>query len=547
MDFDGDDDDEYDNFSYDSEATESVTSVWSADDHRDDYLGSFSSNVQVGKVWVPMERIENLEDDNDDDDDNRVYTCQTLKVTRNFDDELSAREKSLLIRTFKKRPDIQKLMITLCPCCPGPHHSQLALDIVQADRREWLSITVDGYSKAQFVTDLLDRLDQVQSLNFGECNLDFGALEKQIPLLADLDTLRIEYHSWSSLDLKSLVCSVAKNGTLRRLSLSRGHFECCHGNRFVETLLFRLGDIPHLTTLNLSHCGLTDQEMCYLMTVVRSHPSLQHLHVGGNTCHSDESVLAVASLLRRKRSKLVDLNLSDVWTCPNPNCKVDLSPLFAALESNKTLKKLNLRRIRPAVDEIRSLGQMLRTNTTLQLLDVRHSECFSLAVHEELFDGAKTNRTLQGLRLTIGYRLLLAFPSPFDIHRHSHRYQLLYDRSEFYTHLNWAGRGVLNQDIPIALWPFIFARLNNHVVDERFHSDHHKPAVLYHLLRCPDGETENLPLAVSIAMNHSHRQALTTSPGTSDRLIRATRARAASRQQQQQQQPCQKRPRRISI
>ena len=172
--------------------------------------------------------------------------------------------------------------------------------------------------------------------------------------------------------------------------------------------------------------------------------------------------------------------------------QIDFEPIYTALASNTRLKVLNISRNALRLgDEFQyeALAAALETNSSLISLDIRGSDHLDHTAARYFFDALSKNRSLHSTLYT-------GCNSNWYWMHQANRTNL-----QFYPHLNYSGRNLLSRcnSIPLGLWPLIFGRVNKTATSSLYMAQD-IPSVLYHMLRCPDGEAE-IPLAVSIAMN----------------------------------------------
>jgi hypothetical protein len=515
-------DDDSDDYSYDDSTYDEERSAWSVEEDDQEYTDRTwkrDQEVNLQEVNLLTEQVQDWpgldQDETSDENETEDYNCKCLWLS----DTDRVVDVDQFLCHFQERLDIQRLVVDLSHSNNLNTTCEFALELLKSDpERDWSSVTIRGNPWCHFEF-LLSYLENAQCLTFVDLyNMDLNPLGQIIPRMPCLQTVRFENTSFYQLQFRgmSLNEGMARNGTVKRLLFSNCDLSTNDGdlqNDYAHELITGLSNIPHLTTLKLQSCELQDDHFCLLMNALKSLPYLAYLNVGGNLCCENKSVHAVASLLRRKRTKLIDLDISDVWDA------VDLSPIFSALETNKTLKKLNVKGcyLLEEINAAHNLAQLLRNNSTLQTLDLRENG-LNKKNAPVLLAAIQTNQSLECLRLEY------------------YQFSKASMQLKFYPHLNWAGRRLLNQPVPLALWPLVLARVNRSGSDDLglhcYHEEENVSKVLYHLLRCPDGETSTLPLAVSIAMNQ---------PTASRRPTRRRISRACSFVRNENAQPTKRR------
>jgi hypothetical protein len=467
-----------------SDSIDEQTSLWPQFKYRDDHNNTNNVTSRARGEQPPPK-------DNPLDDDEHLRLCldSQLPIYRNA-------LVPMLLKKFRKRPNIKRLAIKMGEGEPGSPH---ILKLLQADpHRQWKSVSFQGgvdynglvdLCSSQFISEVLDELEHVEALNLIETTTDLGRLAFQLSRYPRLHTLRFERPVNHLHRVVELTHALQQNSCLTRLSFS----ECTFfgtGNDMVQNhngtlidLVTGISNIPQLVTLKLCRCQMDDATLSFVVHALKKHPSLAHLHLGGNACISNRSIQAVAKLLSSKRSKLVDLNLSSVWDefyyeedPTDDGESLDFIPLFQALAKNTKLQKLYLAETPIKANAIAALADALKVNTSLTNIDLRGVD-MSFDAEAELVQIVASGRRVERLRISYCDRMC-----------------------NFIPHLNWAGCQLLSQslEIPLALWPLILSRVNLQT-NNRVHEEFDIPAVLYQMLRCPHGESSTMPLLVQMA------------------------------------------------
>ena len=274
--------------------------------------------------------------------------------------------------------------------------------------------------------------------------------------------------------------------TTESLSFSNSHF-CDNSISHLAEGMIRCPSIVHL---NLFSCNINDDEISELINVLRSqnHP-LKQLDLGRNKCGS----LAFRSLgdYLATTTELESLNLTlqhvefDMQT-------LDMSPLFPALITNKSLKALYLRG-NPIFDTLGNgsvLVQALTENDTLEKLMM--TDCFlSMEVLESILSNLANFKGLRCLwldgmqRQEISKRRSLARLATDGLRNNQNvtleELHFPFSFTDFIAELhlfldwNFGGRRLLllgngsnsegrtpnsNDTIPSSLWPKVLERIN---------------------------------------------------------------------------------------
>ena len=162
--------------------------------------------------------------------------------------------------------------------------------------------------------------------------------------------------------VKSLASALEMNGSLEELNLSWNGAGTGIGLMALgESLKRNRG----LKTLNISRCGIDDQGMKSLASVLEMNGSLEELNLSGNRAVTDIGLMALGESLKRNRG-LKTLNLS--------HCRIDdqgMKSLASALEMNGSLEELDLSG-NVAITGIghMALGESLKRNRGLKTLNI---------------------------------------------------------------------------------------------------------------------------------------------------------------------------------
>jgi hypothetical protein len=163
----------------------------------------------------------------------------------------------------------------------------------------------------------------------------------------------------------------------------------------------------------------------------------------------------------------LDLSSNGIFSWPG------IADLSAALAVNTSLTTLDLSLNKLGVDTIDKLAESLYHNTSLRTLNLQGNDAF---------------RTIAGVKTLLAVVRESSGLDRVETSRPDPPWSDLYDRElQWYTHLNWGGRRLLeDQDarVPLGLWPLLLARVNrNQNQNQTCHHDRRNvPSVLFYLL-----------------------------------------------------------------
>ena len=184
------------------------------------------------------------------------------------------------------------------------------------------------------------------------------ALGESLKRNRGLKTLNISCCGIDDQGMKSLASALEMNGSLEELNLS--------GNRAVTDIgLMALGESLKrnraLKRLDVSHCGIDDQG------VLEMNGPLEEMNLSGNRAVTDIGLMALGESLKRNRA----LKRLDVSHCGIGDQGV--KSLASVLEMNGSLEEMNLSGNRAVTDiGLMTLGESLKRNRALKRLDVSH-------------------------------------------------------------------------------------------------------------------------------------------------------------------------------
>jgi Ran GTPase-activating protein (RanGAP) involved in mRNA processing and transport len=352
-------------------------------------------------------------------------------------------------------------------------------------------------------------------------------LGARLAVLSSLKVLRLRFQNIDNAYAKTLVTGLKQNRSIRQLSFQHCNFEDIHAWKIIVK---GLSEMQHpLQALQFLFCNLQWPHLVQLEPFLSSSsPALKCLDLSGNFFISSEAVKTLFSWLGDETCRLQRLYLAAVW-CP-PMRGVDLFPLFHALSNNSSLKRLSLSCNDLQDADLCALAQVLRSNksvvthldlsnngtfswpgmadlsaalavnTSLTTLDLSHNK-LGVDTIDKLAEALRHNthlRTLylqgnDGFRTIAGAKALVAAIQEssgldrVETSRPDPPWSDLYDRElQWYTHLNWGGRRLLqDQDarVPLGLWPLLLARVNqNQQQKYHAHDQRNVPSVLFYLL-----------------------------------------------------------------
>jgi hypothetical protein len=268
---------------------------------------------------------------------------------------------------------------------------------------------------------------------------------------------------------------------LKHLDLSQCEFDATGSS--VNALCAGLKENVGLTKLKLENCQLEDDELADIVIALVSHPTLKELSLALNYAGSN-TIEAVSKLLGTQRNEqqrldhpvqvLERLDLGQ----QSPGHLQNLDLVYQALQHNNALKYLCLRENYLLRSQIPQLVQALRTNQTLEELNLEDCDLRKDGI-ELIIDNINHYRSLRKLWLrnnvtsrrdTVDVSGTL--PSKLEANHVMHL--LDYDEEwipeprrrqlvDFYLHLNRAGRCFLKSpddlSLPLGMWPILLERV----------------------------------------------------------------------------------------
>ena len=262
------------------------------------------------------------------------------------------------------------------------------------------------------------------------------------------------------------------------------------GEDTFQQVLECLKSIEELDTLNLSYCGLRDNDVSHIVESFKNHQSLKHLHIGGNNCISSDSVETIANWVGDESCKLKDLNLRALWVGFSEDGLlqrfVDLSNLFQSIGSNKSLQTLTLSENYLDGRDIEGLCSEVEKNNHLLYLDIGDNP----------FDERGAQNLLRLLRDCSSIESI-RFENPYLRYKCANTIKL-------FARLNYMERRLLEKSInmPLSLWPRAFARVQDEC-DSRYDSTDFSADIIFRVLHLCTGDF-GLTLSYRVATRHHH-------------------------------------------
>jgi Ran GTPase-activating protein (RanGAP) involved in mRNA processing and transport len=232
-----------------------------------------------------------------------------------------------------------------------------------------------------------------------------------------------------------------------------------------------------LQSLNLSKCNIDDSTTAMFLEALKDSDNLKELDLSWTQC-GEAAVRALSSLLEASTS-LTKLHLANVFLMPPENQSPDttnhIAVLAKAIERNSSLACLTL----PGNDldnsDLQALAFALTRNSTLKTLQLQdnniddHAISHILSVWQQwsslhslwLFGNPALG--IEGIeQLTAAFPLQtqlqdLQFPTLGPNYK---RLMQCQREVQYWGDLNKAGRRLLLQEVPLGVWPLVFARAN---------------------------------------------------------------------------------------
>jgi Ran GTPase-activating protein (RanGAP) involved in mRNA processing and transport len=283
---------------------------------------------------------------------------------------------------------------------------------------------------------------------------------------------------WTEKHTVALTRGLQMNSSIEKLDLRTGSFAA----NSIDHLARSLRNARSLRSLILTECHLDDASVSKLVEVLANHPFLEELNLESNFC-GENGLRAVAKMIESQK-KLTTLLLGRQGLVQR---SLDLSLLESALGRSKTLKSLSLSYNILTEDNMVSLANALKQNSTIQRL---HLRCCSISdtVIQILAAALPEIKALKFLDL-VGNSFAQDGAKSFlaglkgNVHLNGVRLPVKHyntDDIEYYLALNRGGRCLLSDvNVPLSLWPLVLERSN------RFVEQHHRADVHFHLLQGP--------------------------------------------------------------
>jgi Ran GTPase-activating protein (RanGAP) involved in mRNA processing and transport len=319
---------------------------------------------------------------------------------------------------------------------------------------------------------------KIKSLKLDGDRTSFLALATGLAFTVSLQELVLPQIIWTEEYTVALTRGLQMNSSIQKLDLRKGSFAA----NAIDHLSRSLRNDRNLRSLILTECHLEDASVYKLVEALANHPLMEELNLESNFCR-ENGLRAVAQMIVSQK-KLTTLLLGKQGLVQR---SLDLSLLESSLGRSKTLKSLSLSYNTLTEDDMVSLANALKQNSTIQRLYLR---CCSIsdsviqilaAALPEMKglkfvdlvgnpfgqDGAKS--FLAGLKENVhlsGVRLPVKYHNTDDI--------------QYYLALNRGGRCLLSEvNFPASLWPLVLERSN------RFVEQHHRADVHFQLLQGP--------------------------------------------------------------
>lgn len=218
----------------------------------------------------------------------------------------------------------------------GHDPNETARDMIEAYRKECIAMRVRPIAK---LLEQLERLDDlntpIDTLDLRGVKLDSKSCEVLEAVLSrmQMSTLDLERTNLDDEGAIALCEMVEFYGCASKINLS-------YNNKLRARAWLAIGRAlkksPFITTLNVGYCGLEEQTLTLLLRSVRTNCALQSLRAEGNTLAGKGTFI-----------------------------------LMAAMKFNENLRELYLANNQLSPEDGQYLGGILRTNHTLQVLDLR--------------------------------------------------------------------------------------------------------------------------------------------------------------------------------
>jgi len=466
---------------------------WDADGRYEDASEELDMDVAE---WPPV-------------DNKKLFTLRLEELTHfDVNPRIEARERNRMrLNEAKTRTDIAHLEVHYT-CCVDKALRVVLEELLTCDEREWVSFTLKGinetndfYTKPnalQGLSSLFIALRVVKILNLHSCTLNRGhgldSILPSIPFMPNLRELRLQGWQMDPVSVALLMESLEwqKSKSVSLLSLRSCSFI---GETTFQRLTEGLANVPQLNTLNLSYCNLRDDELIPLIHSLRDHPSIECLHIGGNSCITAESVEAISEWLSEDSCRLRDLNLRALWIGYSDlgllERVVDLGTLFEAIAKNDSLQNITLSENYLETDDVKRLIGAFPQKTNISFLD--------LGMNPFQEKGAQAILTLVRECTSIE---VVRFENDFTTFGCA-------DAIKTHALFNYVDRRLMQKpcDIPLSVWPRALSRVQEGC-DGKSYPESGVQDILFRLLRAQTGQN-GLPLSFRIAINRkAHSSAM---------------------------------------
>jgi hypothetical protein len=257
------------------------------------------------------------------------------------------------------RNDITHLEIPYAAVCPDIVQEKVEALVSQNDR-EWFSFSFfnihtmdDIYARpidGRKLYTLASALKRFKEVHLQGCPTSQGhvldSMLKAIPHLKDIQTLRLEGWQMDRVSATALVEALMahQRNSITAFSLRSCRFQ---GEGTFQQIVDGLSvNAQQLQLLNVSYCDLSDQDIIPFVDVMRKHPNIQQLHLGGNSSKSEDTLLAIADWIQDPTCKLTNINLRALWIGFSDDGLLQrwssLTPLYEALRKNTSISNFTL-------------------------------------------------------------------------------------------------------------------------------------------------------------------------------------------------------------
>ena len=277
-------------------------------------------------------------------------------------------------------------------------------------------------------------------------------------------------------EVASLIAhGICDNTTIQSLDFRRSIFE----KRSVAKLCEGLCSNKELTKVDLSSCNLEDSDVAEIAAALQNHPSLSSLVLAFNNC-GEKGGCQLSRLLQSPSCKVRELDLS--FQHRDGFSKLECHSILNAIKGSTSLKSLNLTCNRLSDEDAEAIARIMTDNSKIQNLLLARNNFTDkgmkdFARHLPQMKGLKS-LSLWGNKISeIGAEALLTGIS-MNTELHTldlfNQFPKISDQIDFFGNFNRVGRRLIHQqpgDVPIAIWPLLFARANAVKLSTRSNGD----------------------------------------------------------------------------